>query len=312
MTNSFLYAFDKNYEKQGSVSIFSLLENVNKKINIFVLTENSSENLNFPETLLKHKNLNFLKVKNISINDKLFNLKEAHVSRATFYRLYLSQVFGEDEFDIVYLDADIICISNPLEKISSTFNEMKNLNLNFAGLDEFYNFQNKEPFLRLGMQSDKYFNAGVMLINLKGWNEDKISAKSIESISKLKQKAIFWDQDILNSVIDGKYYSFSPSLNYKTSKLLKNKLTNDDVIFIHFSGKGKPWDAGGIFEDLAFFYHNFYYKLYQKKFHVVTVNRKNSIIKLLKNSKNFYRLNIFDLLIYFFKTINSIFKKKEL
>ena len=32
MTNSFLYAFDKNYEKQGSVSIFSLLENVNKII----------------------------------------------------------------------------------------------------------------------------------------------------------------------------------------------------------------------------------------------------------------------------------------
>ena len=41
---------------------------------------------------------------------------------------------------------------------------MKNKNLTFGFLDELYRNQYDEPFKRLGMKNDKYFNAGVMFL----------------------------------------------------------------------------------------------------------------------------------------------------
>ena len=41
--NNYLFAFDSNYETQGSVAIYSLLENVSEKINIFVIRDSSNK-----------------------------------------------------------------------------------------------------------------------------------------------------------------------------------------------------------------------------------------------------------------------------
>ena len=44
---NFLFAFDENYNIQGSVSIFSLLENVETKINIYVIKDRTNSTYNF-------------------------------------------------------------------------------------------------------------------------------------------------------------------------------------------------------------------------------------------------------------------------
>ena len=44
---NFLYAFDKNYNEQACVSIYSLLENVDQKINIYIVLDVQMKNLNF-------------------------------------------------------------------------------------------------------------------------------------------------------------------------------------------------------------------------------------------------------------------------
>jgi len=113
---NFLYAFDENYNIQGCVSMFSLLENVEEKINIYVIKDQSSSTFSFPKKLQNHKNLNNLVVKNIQVNEEFYNVKLAHVSQATFYRLYLSSLFEKEDFNIIYLDSDIVCVSNPIKK----------------------------------------------------------------------------------------------------------------------------------------------------------------------------------------------------
>ena len=77
------------------------------------------------------------------------------------------------------------------------------------------------------MKSDKYFNAGVMLVDLFYWNKNNLTEKSLNAVKKLKNKAKFWDQDILNSIIDGNYLSLNYELNYRTSYLNKNKNIQD-------------------------------------------------------------------------------------
>jgi lipopolysaccharide biosynthesis glycosyltransferase len=305
---NFLFAFDENYNIQGSVSIFSLLENVKTKINIYVIKDHTNSTYSFPKKILEHKNLNTLIVKEIQTVEEFYNISTSHVSQATFYRLYLSNLFENEDFNIVYLDADIVCVRNPIDELKLAFEQMS-LDLKFIGFaDELKKSQYSEPFKRLNMKNDKYFNAGVMLLNLKKWKELNYTQKSLELIEKLNDKAKFWDQDILNSLIDGEYFTISNNLNFRTSEVPTDR-NLDQEKFIHYSGKSKPWSVGGIFEEHGMIYHKYYESLYNKEFHFVTNNRKNSIIKIIKYSRHFKKLPIYILFKYLLLSVIAIIKK---
>jgi lipopolysaccharide biosynthesis glycosyltransferase len=305
---NFLFAFDSNYEIQGSVAIYSLLESVQDKIDIFVILDKSSENFDFPNAIANHGNLNKLTLKLIDLPDNFYNIKEAHVSKATFYRLYLSTLFKNENKNFIYLDADIICIQDPQKELFSAIHKMNNNNQSVSFADELSRSEYEEPFLRLGMRSDRYFNAGVMIVNLKKWNENDYSTKAINLVDSLKEDAKFWDQDVLNAMIDGNYLSLDNNLNYRTAGLGSSK-DIDEKIFIHFSGKSKPWDVGGLFEEFAQLYHEHYNRLYDEEFHLVVKNRKNAILKLFRYRKRFRFFPYRILLRYTTASIKSIINK---
>jgi len=305
---NFLFAFDYNYQIQGSVAIYSLLESVQDKVDIFVILDRSSENYDFPDSIVTHKNLNKLTLKMIDLPDNFYNIKEAHVSKATFYRLYLSSLFKNENKNFIYLDADIICTQDPKKELFSAIHNMNSNNKSAAFADELSRSEYEEPFLRLGMTSDSYFNAGVMIVNLKKWNENDYSTKAINLIESLKENAKFWDQDVLNAMFDGNYFSLDNNLNYRTAGL-ENSKDIDEKIFIHFSGKSKPWDVGGLFEEFAQLYHEYYKRLYGEEFHLVVKNRKNAILKLFRYRKRFRFFPYTTLLRYTTASIKSIINK---
>ena len=83
----------------------------------------------------------------------------------------------------------------------------------------------------------------------------------------------FWDQDVMNSYFDGKYVKISKNLNYSTSTNIffkeKYKEIMDDVIFLHFSGKIKPWSIKGTDSKVSEFYHRNYRKISSNSYHLV-------------------------------------------
>lgn len=310
MKFSFLFAFDENYFNQGCVAIFSLLENLDFKTEIHVILDETNQDFKFPDKILFHKNLYSLKIKTLNVDDKFYNVDGSHVSKATFYRLYLSNIFKDEVDKLVYLDADIVCLNNPTTEINETFKQMENLNLNYGFLDELKKKQDAGPFIRLGMTKDKYFNAGVMLFSFQHWKENNMTNKALKLRNSLKEKAIFWDQDILNALIDGEYFSMSKNLNYKCSEhereITNNLISEKNIKLLHYSGKGKPWEVGGIFEEAGKEYHLYYQELFNKKFHVISKNKKNSIKRLYKNKKNFRDLSILDLILYLYLSFKKI------
>ena len=213
---NFLYAFDKNYSTQGFTSIYSLLEKVDEKINISLLLDSSSFNQEIPVKIKNHKNLNLLRKNLIDSDEHFYNLEDSHVSKATFYRLFINEKIKISSEYLIYLDCDVICLENPCEILNNKITQMKLNKYPFAMVDELYRHQYDEPFTRLSMKSNKYFNAGFMIIDIKYWESEELSYKSIHKINFLKSKAKFWDQDILNSLIDGNYLSLESGLNFKS------------------------------------------------------------------------------------------------
>ena len=308
MNLNFLYAFDNNYNTQACVSIYSLLENVEEQVNIYVILDSSNKDFTFPELILLHRNLNNLIIKEINSDIEFYNVETSHISQATFYRLYISSLFENEQLNLIYLDSDIVCVSNPVTLVNDIFNNMKKEEKTVGFVDEFYRYQNDEPFLRLNMKNQKYFNAGVMFINLETWRLRSYSEKSIELIEVLKNKAQFWDQDVLNSLIDGEYLTIDNNLNYRTAGINVGK-DSENIVFIHYSGKSKPWDVGGIFEEFSLIYQDYYKKLFGKTFHIISKNRKNSLIKFVNSFKYFRLISFIDCLKFIFYSILAILKK---
>lgn len=264
----YLYCFDDNFNKQAFTSIISLLDNVKKPIVINVIHPNKFIIDYVPNLITKHsklKKLNFFIFKNSGY--EFPNLTKSHISEATYYRLFIDKYLKDTIKNIVYVDADMVCVEDPIDLIENKIVHLRKKNHLIAARTEL-NYKNSDSdiFNRLEL-NDKYFNAGFMIINFKRWIDDKVGVKLLEIMKENYSKIVFWDQDILNLYINGSYLELDEKLNYSAQNLLKNNL-QDEKYFIHFVGSKKPWLTSGAFELSSEIYHTNFRKLYSTRYHI--------------------------------------------
>ena len=113
-----LYCIDKNYNKQCYTSIKSIISNVKKPIKIIIVhTEPASFSKEFVNKFSDNK-VERLEV--IKFNEKLIsnkrklptNAEVPHVTIPTFFRLFIKDLLPEGLNEILYLDADVVCVKN--------------------------------------------------------------------------------------------------------------------------------------------------------------------------------------------------------
>ena len=289
-----LYCFDDNYNIQALTSIYSFLENTSQKINLFIIHKSQQSTDFIPNKIKNHRNINDITVKKFHLEKlNFFNIEKSHVSEATFYRIFLEDYLDDSIEKILYVDCDIICLNNGDTQINAAIEQLNQERAICSASTEFFRDQDESFFERISMEGDKYFNAGVMLIDLNLWKKFKIKEKCIKAIDVLKEKAIFWDQDVLNYCLKGEYCELSNNLNHRIYKQSSesNFLNNKNIVFIHYSGKSKPWDVGGInYLGFEIFQKN-YRNLFSKKYLINSKNRKRSLKELLQTSrlKTFYK-----------------------
>ena len=108
-----LYCLDENYNVQASNSIYSILENTKDKINVYIIHKNPESFQKFSKLILSKKNnVNFHIKKFDKTNLNFPNIDDSHVSEATYYRFYIDDYLPTDLEEVLYIDADIICMQN--------------------------------------------------------------------------------------------------------------------------------------------------------------------------------------------------------
>ena len=135
MENSinFVYCFDDNYLTQAKTSIISLLDCVSEPVNIYILKKSSNKKLNLTEKILSHKNLNYIEIHNLDLKEYEFpNLTNVHVSEATYFRIFISDYIPKDIKLVTYLDADTICLNDPISKLKDIYLKLKDSNYSIA------------------------------------------------------------------------------------------------------------------------------------------------------------------------------------
>ena len=264
---NFLYCFDKNYNIQAYVSIFSLLENVNEKINIYIIHKEPEKFKKYKKKILRHEKLNELHIEKFVNVFEFPGLFEAHVSEATYYRLFIEDYIPKNVEHLIYMDADTVVI-NPVYK---DIYDLKNKLINSDNVISVKTEKDlSDSTKRLGLNNGKYFNAGVMIIDFNKWVDNKLSEKLIERMESIKSQILFWDQDVLNSYFDGKYQELDEIYNYKidVDDKSQKKCDRSDAMIIHYVGKSKPWTVRGSIKENSRFYQTIYESLFMLPYHI--------------------------------------------
>ena len=303
--HNFFYAADKNYNYQLYISILSLLDKVSEKINIYVLHKDPDTFLFLEEKILKESMLNKLEISKFddSINfDDYPSLENSHVSEVTYYRFFMDKFLTEEVEFVTYLDADIVCINDPIKELDKITNDLKVFDLPIAGrtiglrMERNKLNQSSERLNKIKMLNDRYFSAGVLTINYKQWVNNNIFNKLIDLSKELENHAEYHDQDVLNSHFDSNYLELNEFMNLRVGKnanYFNNKYIYKHAIFLHYEGNWKPWTIKGILKESSYFYTEYFRTLNIGSYHI-THNRKWNSFKDVINgifSKRLYSLD---------------------
>lgn len=223
---------DNGYAPQTGIVLYSIFENnKNSRINVYILDGGISEENKIKIKDLKNKYAQSITFVTIDLHKYDFLPEIGHLSRATWYRILIPEIF-EHLDKILYLDSDVIVNEN----ISSLYETTIENHIIAAAKDAqtIENFENTD------------FNAGILLINNKKWRENNITKQAIDFISQnsddfKNKKYPNLDQDILNRIIKKELVKEIPiKYNFVTANISSMRKPASITIF-HFAGNLKPW-----------------------------------------------------------------------
>lgn len=280
MSNKFnvLLCFDSNYNIQGEVTMMSLLENTSRQLTFYIIHENPTTLEKLIKRTSIHPNVEniytYKFIKRDNVNFPSFD--ESHMSEATYYRLFIGDYLPKEIKNIIYVDPDIICINNFDKIIDQTLSVLNSTDLLLAAKTEHFELDDSEISVRLELTNNKYFNAGVTVINVEKWINQKYTDKLLEKMDHLGERVMWFDQDILNSYVDGDYLELPSALNFTDLSLSLNDI-KEVAIFYHYSGKKKPWTVKGFISYGESFYQKMYREIFDNNYHIVHTYKRDSI-----------------------------------
>lgn len=200
--------------------------------------------------------IRFVNVKEIFKDLNLY--APGHITIETYFRLVIP-LFMKKYSKILFLDSDLLI----LEDVKNLFNiDIKDCAiaateecLMSALLGIFGKKAVKYMYETLKLKDhDKYFQAGVMIMNIDYFNEHNCSIKLMEMVSNFNYNIV--DQDALNELLNDKCYWLPNEWNYpplqkhmKDAKYLENMsdfirakyLAVKEPKILHFADREKPW-----------------------------------------------------------------------
>ena len=189
-----------------------------------------------------------------SVDSHAFSLLPllGNIPHATYYRLLIPQVLPEGIHKVLFMDGDII-VRHSLLPLWET------------DIDEYALAAVPDPcesvigvYNRLKYPPDfGYFNAGVLLLNLKFWRTRSVSSEIELFIKDHIDRILYCDQDVLNYVLREKKKTLPLKYNVQSGFLwVLEKVGYDfwkyeqevlearrDPVILHYT-LGKPWFVG--------------------------------------------------------------------
>ena len=163
----------------------------------------------------------------------------------TYYRLFLPDLFPTISKGL-YLDSDIVLLDDVAKLYFADLGDNLVGAIPDASVQLFSEFSN---YVEKVLQVDhtKYFNAGILLMNLKKLREFGLERRFVSLIKKVTFK-VAQDQDVLNYLCKDRVTYLDPRWNVMP---LGEKV--NDPFLVHYNLMFKPWNLKNIMYEEFFF-----------------------------------------------------------
>ena len=253
------FAVDDGYIPFLAVTLQSMLENASKDYYyvIKILYTNISEENK--EKIIKYEN-EFAKIEFVDLNYYLEELQEKlytrdYYTKTTYYRLMIPNLYPQYD-KILYLDSDVVVLGD----VSELYNTDLEDNLvgavpdaSVRAIKEFSEYVERV----IGMADYKnYFNAGVLLMNLKEMRKFDFQTKFLYLLENMKY-SVAQDQDYLNRICKGRTKLLDEGWDVMPLPV-DAPMKEENIKIIHYNLIYKPWHFDNVL------YQDYFWK-YAKK-----------------------------------------------
>lgn len=234
------FSCDDNYIPFLAVTIRSIIDNANpnNEYNFYVLNSGFAQEGMDEIKKLEQENVTVTfvnvseKIKDIS--KKLDEVRD-YYTQTIFYRIFIASLFPHLH-KAIYLDCDIVVLSD----ISEFYHiDLENKILGVVVDDVVANNEDFKIYVKeaVGVEATKYFNSGVLLMNLDAYRENKIEELFIKVIKEFHFASVAPDQDYLNFFCYGKVKYLDKSWN----RMPIEDGYEGELNLIHYNMFMKPW-----------------------------------------------------------------------
>lgn len=189
---------------------------------------------------------------------------------SNYYRLLLPEIIPASVTKAIYLDSDIVVRGN--------LEQLWNLDLGdryllaavnggayHLGMVEHLQGFDFTPYPQ-ATPDQPYFNAGVLVLNLERWRQDRIAEQVIDLIARYHDLLLFPDQDAMNILLAQQWGQFSPQWNqvhciydyatWQDSPYPESEFqeARHNPAIVHFTSRPKPWVPGCLHPGRALFH----------------------------------------------------------
>ncbi len=256
-----LFSSDDNYARHLGVAIYSiLLYNKDVEEICFYVVNNhiKTENLDKLETIVKgNKNANITFISFEDFEKDLHLILAWPISLSSYARLFVGEMLPKEIDKVLYLDCDIV--------VNGSLSDLWNTDLEDYCLGAIQDIIPSKTKKAVGvLPHQRYFNAGVLLIDLKQWRMEAIGKKCLDFIGSHQGCVAHHDQGVLNGVLNGQWKRLPLKYNvmtihYMMSQSKIRKYYNDETSYydnlevneaignpsvVHFtpSFTARPWE----------------------------------------------------------------------
>lgn len=247
-----------DYVKLGASMIASIWDNFSGDIQIIILdtgltNRDKNKLVNWAQTL--NKSLDIISVDK-DVFSQYLHFPDNFSDKISYYaRLLIPYLSKSNVEKVLYLDADIICVSDFIEIFSIQMGDKIVAccqDRNFTTFSSKISIKNNNSIIsnykKFGFTGEeKYFNSGVLLIDIQKWLKLNISRLVLNISVKNASHVFLWDQYALNIVLMGRWNMLDDNWNETNSiEPLRTK-------FRHYI-KSKPINFGYEYDDREIFF----------------------------------------------------------
>ena len=251
------FGFDQRFSQYAMVAIASMIANTSarRKYAIHILHTDVNEETQAVFAKMAKPNVT-IEFNNVSsLIDSIVSMLPIrdYYSPSTYYRFVIASHFPQYD-KAVYIDSDT-CVCDDVAKLYDT--QMGNKYVAavpeavMATIKDCGEYSEKV----LGINRNRYFNAGMIVINSKAWRQHDVLGQFLFLIGYYNF-VVAQDQDYLNVICKNKVHYLPRRWNMETIKSWK--IDRNNLGIVHFAFAAKPW------QDINCFYGDIFWKYASK------------------------------------------------